>query len=165
MALNPSRNTFPLAQHTPRILILTTSRAHNTIWQQHQNLQSIQNELHLFTEQYEINTYVIIFHSLLRKSKVECECSKLESNLSQLKNSNLFSLFVIKHKQTIYSFQWLVKAFNRGAYSVGNHLKHTQLTKQNYVRIFRETINWNHETIDCFGLTTSQPTKTVFQPF
>ena len=41
------------------------------------------------------------------------------------KNSNLFFLFIIKHKQTIYSFQRLVKAFNRGAYSVENHLKHT----------------------------------------
>jgi len=50
-------------------------------------------------------------------------------------------LFVIKHKQTIYIFQRLVKAFNRGAYSVGNHLKHTQLTKHNYVRIFKETID------------------------
>ena len=86
------------------MLILTTLRAHNTPWQQHQNLQSIQNELHLFTEQYEINTDIILFHSLLRKTKAEYEFSKLESNLSQLKNSNLFFLFVIKHKQTIYSF-------------------------------------------------------------
>jgi len=66
---------------------------------------------------------------------------KLKSNLSQLKNSNLFFLFVIKDKQIIYSFQRLVKAFNRGAYSVGNHLKHTQLTKYNYVRIFKESID------------------------
>ena len=158
MTLNPSRNILPLAQHTPRMLILTTWRARNTHWQQHQNLQNVHNELHLFTEQSEINTDAILFHTLLRKPRVECECSKLESNLSQLKNSNLFFLFVIKHKQTIYIFQRLVKAFNRGAYSVGNHLKHTQLTKQNYVRIFKETI-------DCFGVTTSQPTKTVFNLF
>ena len=32
VTLNPSRNTIPLAQHTPRKLILTTSRAHNTPW-------------------------------------------------------------------------------------------------------------------------------------
>jgi len=32
VTLNPSRNTRPLAQHTPRMLILTTSRAHNTPW-------------------------------------------------------------------------------------------------------------------------------------
>ena len=66
---------------------------------------------------------------------------KLESNLSQLKNSNLFFLFVIKHKQTIYSFQILVKAFNTGAYLVENHLKNTQLTKQNSVRFFKQTID------------------------
>ena len=127
MTLNPSRNTLPLAQHTPRMLILTTSRAHNTPWQQHQNLQNVQNELHLFTEQSEINTYVI--HPLLRKPKAECECSKLESNLSQLKNSNMFFLFVIKHKQAIYSFQRLVKAFNRGAYLVENKAHSTNKTK------------------------------------
>jgi len=73
MTLNPSRNTLTLAQHTPRMLILSTSRAHNTPWQQHQNLQNIQNELHLFTEQSEINTDVILFHSLLRKPKAWCE--------------------------------------------------------------------------------------------
>ena len=32
VTLIPSRNTFPLAQLTPRMLILTTSRAHNTPW-------------------------------------------------------------------------------------------------------------------------------------
>jgi len=90
----------------------------------------MQNELHLFTKWTEINTDVILFHSLLRKPKLDIECSNLESNLSQLKNSNLFFLFVIKHKQTIYSFQRLVKAFKTWAYSVENHLKHTQLTKR-----------------------------------
>jgi len=138
VTLNPSRNTLPLAQHTPRMLI---SRAHNTPWLQHQKLQRIQNILHLFTEQTEINTDVILFHSLLRKPKLKSECSKLESNLSQLKNSNLFFLFVIKHKQTIYNFQRLVKPFNTGAYSVENYLKHTQLTKHNSVRIFKQTID------------------------
>jgi len=44
-------------------------------------------------------------------------------------NKNLFLLFVLKHKQTIYTFQRLVKPFNRGAYSVGNHLKHIQPPK------------------------------------
>ena len=141
MTLNPSRNTLPLAQHTPRMLIFTTSRAHNTPWKQHQNLQSIQNKLHLFTEQTKINTNVILFHSLLRKPKLNVNVHKLERNLSQLKNSNLFFLFVIKHKQTIYSFQRLVKPFNTEAYSVENHLKHTLLTKQNFVRIFKQTIN------------------------
>jgi len=77
----------------------------------------------------------------------------------------MFFLFVINHKQTIYILQRLVKTFNRGAHSVGNHLKHTQLTKQNFVRILKETIDSNQETIDCFGLTASQPTKTVFNLF
>ena len=31
--------------------------------------------------------------------------------------------------------------------------------------IGRITIDWNHETIDCFGLTPSKPTKTVFNLF
>jgi len=39
-------------------------------------------------------------------------------------------LFVLKHKKTIYTFQRLVKAFNRETYSVENHLKHIQLPKQ-----------------------------------
>jgi len=95
----------------------------------------------LLIEQTEINTDVILFHSLLRKPKLKSECSKLESNLSQLKKSNMFFLFVIKHKQTIYSFQRLVKAFNTGAYLVEKHLKHTQLTKLNSVRIFKQTID------------------------
>jgi len=72
---------------------------------------------------------------------LKSECSKLESNLSKLKNSNMIYLFVIKYKQTIYSFQRLVKAFKTGAYSVGKHLKHTQLTKLNSVRIFKQTID------------------------
>jgi len=69
VTLNPSRSTLTLAQHTPRMLILTTSKAHTTHWQQHQKLQNIQNELHLFTEQSEINTDVILFHSFLSKPK------------------------------------------------------------------------------------------------
>jgi len=47
----------------------------------------------------------------------------LKATFSQLKNSNLFLLFVLKQKQIFYTFQRLVKAFNEGAYSVGNHLK------------------------------------------
>jgi len=123
------------------MLILTTSRAQNTSWLQHQKLHRIKKELHLFTEQTDINTDVILFHYLLKKPKLKSECSKLESNLLQLKNSKLFFLFVITHKQTIYSFQRLVKAFNTGAYLVENHLKHTQLTKQNSIRIFKQTID------------------------
>jgi len=83
----------------------------------------------------------------------------LKATFSQLKNSNMFFLFVLKHKQTFYTFQRLVKTFHEGAYSVENHLKHIQPPKQNFVRIFKEV------TTDCFGLTASQPTKTVFNLF
>jgi len=65
----------------------------------------------------------------------------LEAIFLTTENSNLFLFFILKHKQTIYTFQRLVKAFNRGAYSVGNHLKHIQPPKQNFVRIFKETID------------------------
>jgi len=46
VTLITSRNTLALAQHTP-MLILTTSRAHNTPWLTTYENQSIQNELHL----------------------------------------------------------------------------------------------------------------------
>ena len=165
MTLNPSRNTLTLAQHTPRMLILTTSRAHTLLGNNTRkyrtfrtNYTCLQNNL----KSIQMQSY----------STLSWENPKLDVNVQNLKaiflitkKSNLFFLFVLKHKQTIYTFQRLVKAFNRGAYSVGNHLKHTQPPKQNFVRIFKETIDWNHETIDCFGLTTSQPTKTVFNLF
>jgi len=89
------------------------------------------------------------YSTLFENPKLWCECSNLESTLSQLKNSNMFLLLVWKHKQTIYIFQRLVKAFNEGAYSVENHLKHIQPPKQNFFRIFKKTIGWNHETTDC----------------
>jgi len=79
------------------------------------------------------------YSTLLENPKLLCECSNLELTLSPLKNSNLF-FFFLKHKQTIYIFQRLVKAFNEGAYSDGNHLKHIQPSNQNSVRIFEETI-------------------------
>jgi len=47
VTLIPSRNTLPLSQHTPRMLILTTSRAHKPFWLTTPDLQSIQKELHL----------------------------------------------------------------------------------------------------------------------
>jgi len=59
----------------------------------------------------------------------------------------------------------LVKAIKEGAYSVGNHLKHIQSPKQNFVRIFKETIGSNHETTDCLVWQLSQPNLNSFQPF
>ena len=49
VTLIPSRNTLPLAQHThtQRMLILTTSRAHNPSWIYHTRMYTnLQNELH-----------------------------------------------------------------------------------------------------------------------
>ena len=105
------------------------------------------------------------YSTLLENPKLWCECSNLESTLSQLKNSNLFLFFVLKHKQTIYIFQRLVKAFNEWAYSVENHLKHIQPPKHNFVMIFKEIIGWNHETTDYLVWQLSQPNLNSFQPF
>ena len=105
------------------------------------------------------------YSTLLENPKLWYECSNLESTLSHLKNSNMFLLLVWKHKQTIYIFQKLVTIFNEGGYSVGNHLKHIQPPKHNSVRIFKETISWNHETTDCLVWQLSQPNLNSFQPF
>ena len=108
------------------------------------------------------------YSTLLENPKLWCECSNLESTLSQPKNPNLFLssfFFVWKYKQIIYIFQRLVKACNEGAYLIGNHLKHIQPPKQNFVRIFKETIGWNHETTDCLVWQLSQPNLNSFQPF
>jgi len=51
----------------------------------------------LVTESTEINTYVILFHSLLRKPKLKGENSNLESNLRKTQICFSLSLFVIKH--------------------------------------------------------------------
>ena len=88
----------------------------------------------------------------------------LESDLSNWISQNCF-LLVWKHKQTIYIFLRLVKAFNEGAYSVKKHLKQIHHSKLNSVRIFKETIGWNHETSDCFGLTVKSTKPNTFQHF
>ena len=88
----------------------------------------------------------------------------LESNLSNWISQKCF-LLVWKHKQTIYIFQILVKVFNEGAYSIRKHLKQIHHSKLNSVRIFKETIGWNHETTDCFGLTVKSTKPKQFQPF
>ena len=165
MTLNPSRNTLTLAIHTPRVLILTTSRAHNTPWQH--NTRNTEGWEEIITLVYRTiwNQYKCNHIPLLENPKLWCECSNLESTLSQLKNSNLILLLVWKHKQNIYIFQRLVKAFNEGEYSIGNHLKHIQPSKHNFVRIFKETTGWNHETTDCLVWQLSQPDLNNFQPF
>ena len=74
-------------------------------------------------------------------------------------------MFVIKLKQTIYSIQRMVKAFKGGAYSVIKSFKAHLTNKTVFVRIFKQTIDYKCRSIGCFGLTASQPTKTVFNLF
>ena len=94
-----------------------------------------------------------------------CFSSKFHDFLSSWISQNCF-LLIWKHKQTISIFQRLVKAFNDGAYSVRNHLRHTHQSKKlNYVRIFKETMGWNHETTNWFGWQLSQPSQTAFNLF
>ena len=48
-------------------------------------------------------------------------------------------------------------------YSVIKSFKAHLTNKTVSVRIFKQTIDWKSESIGCFGLTASQPTKTVFK--
>ena len=63
----PSRNTFPLAQHThtPRMLILTTSRAHNTPWPTTPQFTQSTEGLHLLQNELKSIQMKILLHSLL----------------------------------------------------------------------------------------------------
>jgi len=164
VTLNPSRNTFTLANHTPRVLILIPSKAHNTLWQHNQKYRRLRRDYTCLQNNLK-SVQMQSYSTLLENPKLWCEYSNLESTLSQLKNSNLFFFSVWQDKQIIYIFQRLVKAFNEGAYSVGNHLKHIQPSKQNSIRIFKETIGWNHETTDCLVCQLSQPNLNSFLPF
>jgi len=127
------------------MLILTTSRAHNTHWLKTPEFTKYSERITLVIELTEINTDVILFHSLLRKPKLNSECSNLERNLSQIEKLKFvflfLSLFVIKHKQTIYSFQRLVKAFKTGTHSVRKSFKAHSTNKTDCVKIFKQTID------------------------
>ena len=59
----------------------------------------------------------------------------------------------------------MVKAFKAGVYSVIKSFKAHLTNKTGSVRVFKQTIDWNSESIGCFGLKASQPTKTVFKLF
>ena len=59
----------------------------------------------------------------------------------------------------------MVKAFKAGVYSVIKSFKAHLTNKTVSVRIFKQTIDWKCESIDCFGLTASQPINTVFKLF
>jgi len=58
-----------------------------------------------------------------------------------------------------------LKTFHEGAYSVRNHLRHIHQSKLNFVRIFKETIGWKHETTDWFGLTVKSTKSNNIQTF
>jgi len=45
-----------------------------------------------------------------------------------------------------------------------NHLMLSQSTKEFSVMVPKQTIGCFHDSIGCFGLTASQPSKTVFNP-
>jgi len=66
------------------------------------------------------------YSTLFENPKLVVNVQILESTMTQLKKSKLFLLLVSKYKQIIYIFQRLVKAINKGAYSVEKHLKHIQ---------------------------------------
>jgi len=66
-------------------------------------------------------------------------------------------LFVTKAEQTLYSFQRLVKAFKTRAHSVIKSFKAQSTLKTVFCYDLK-----THNQFGCFGLTTSQPPKTVF---
>jgi len=148
------------------MLILTTSRAHNPSWLYNTIMYKV------FRTNYTCyrmkwNQY-ICNHISLSLDKTKAQRWKLKSLKSNLwKTQICFSilLFVIKLKQTIYSIQRKVKAFKAGAYSVIKSFKAHLTNKTVSIRIFKQTIDWKCESIGCFGLTASRPTKTVFKLF
>jgi len=44
-------------------------------------------------------------------------------------------------------------------------IKAHSTNKTDSVRVFKQTIGWKSESIGCFGLTTSQPSQTIFKLF
>ena len=155
MTLNPSRNTLPLAKHTKSIDLDHLKSTQHSLARQHQKYNRLRRDY--TCSQYKLKSIQLQSYStLFENPKLDVNVQIFESTLSQLKNSNLFLLLVWKIKNH-YIFQRLVKAINEGAYSVENHLKHIQQPKQNSVRIFKETIGWNHEITDCLVWQLSQP--------
>ena len=156
MTLNPSRNTLPLAKHTKSIDLDHLKNTQQSLATQHQKYNRFIRDY--TCSQYKLKPIQLQSYSaLFENPKLDVNVQILESTLTQLKNSNLFHSLVWKHKQTIYIFLRLVKAINEGAYSVEKHLKQIQHSKLNFVRIFKETIGWNHETTDGLAWQLSQP--------
>ena len=156
MTLNPSRNTLPLEKHTKSIDLDHLKCTQHSLATQHQKYSRLRRDytcLEYKLKSIQLQSYSTLFEN----PKLDVNVQILKSTLSQLKNSSLFLLLVWKHKQTIYIFQRSVKTINEGTYSVGNHLKNIQQPKQSSVRIFKETIGWNHKTTDCLVWQLSQP--------
>ena len=166
MTLNPSRNTLPLANHTKSIDVEHLKNTQYSLATQHQKYSSFRKD---YTwSQYNLKWIQLQSYSTLTwKSKACCESWNLKIKSVKLNFSKLFFFFLLlwKHKQTIYIFQRLVKVINEGAYSIRKHLKHIHHSKLNSVRIFKETIGWNHETTDCFGLTVKSTKPKQFSTF
>ena len=59
----------------------------------------------------------------------------------------------------------MVKAFKAGAHSVIKSFKAFITNKTNFVSCFKQTTGLIIESIGCFGLTTSQLSKTDFKLF
>ena len=163
MTLNPSRNTLPLANHTKNIDLEHHTNTQYSLATQHHKYSRFWKD---YTwSQYNLNWIQLQSYSTLSwKSKLDVNLEILKSNLSNWISQNCF-LHFWKHKQTIYIFQRLVKAINEGAYLVRKHLKQIHHSKLNFVRIFKETIGWNHETNDCFGLTVKSTKPKQFSTF
>jgi len=159
-----SRNTLPLAQHIH----------HQECWswqpQEHTTLLSLSHQsLHKVQKETEINTNEIILHSLLIKASSK-QSLTLESKISEkLKYVflwlNLYSCLLQKMNKLFITFKEWSKHLKQERIQLENHLKLSQHTKQFSVMIWKQTIGWMCESIGCFGLTASQPPKTVFNLF
>ena len=86
---------------------------------------------------------------------------------NSLKNSNMFFSLVICYK-TLTNYLYysnLGQSILAGAYLVMKSIKALLTNKTIFYLDSKQTIGWNSESIGYFGLTASQPSKTVFKLF
>ena len=164
MTLIPSRHTLPLAQDIH----------HQECWswqpQEHTTLLSLSHQsLHKVQKDYTF--YRMIWNQYKWKSYSTLSWSKqsltLESKISEkLKYVflwlNLSSCLLQKLNKLFIAFKECSKHLKQERIQLQNHLKLSQHSKQFSVMIWKQTIGWMGESIGCFGLTASQPPKTVF---
>jgi len=112
VTLNPSRNTLPLA-NTPRVLILNTSRTHNTPWQHKYKNTVIKeegNRIHLGITKLKVQNYNPILFRTLKNDP------KLFQILEKLFFINSFSYSkIMSVKPPLYRSTKWSKTFNKGA--------------------------------------------------